>query len=364
MYTFHILTACFLVSTSLAAPRSRTSFDFDWRFLLGNPSTGSCNSSAFSVNVSGVQCLELTNNPATNAPACEDACCSQGQCLLWQYNPSAGCWLGDNCDSNLTNPGWVGAARPASPVVCELNTPCDPNYDDSAWRTLSVPHDFIIEANFSDAYDPNHGALPRNVSWYRKHFSLPPAWSAAESLVWLTFDGVFRAADVYINGAFILHHEEGYTTWHAYLHNASAPLVWGGGENVLAVFVDATQAELWGYEGGGIFRHVWLESAGLLSATPFGLYVPSYVAIADISSPNGADGPQTASNATVSPQVRGGVSGKAVQRRLLLEPHTLALLSCVSTRRSTSRTQARPQCQAPCCSQSPTPPQGPRWRRV
>ena len=101
----------------------------------------------------------------------------------------------------------------------------------------------------SDAYDPNKGALPRNVSWYRKHFTLDPSWAAADSLVWLTFDGVFRAADVYINGAFVMHHEEGYTTWHAYLHNASAPLVWGGGENVLAVYVDATQSELWCYEG-------------------------------------------------------------------------------------------------------------------
>jgi hypothetical protein len=28
-------------------------------------------------------------------------------------------------------------------------------------------------------------------------------------LVWLTFDGVFRAADIYLNGALIGHHEEG-----------------------------------------------------------------------------------------------------------------------------------------------------------
>ena len=42
-----------------------------------------------------------------------------------------------------------------------------------------------------------------------------------------------------------------------YLHNASAPLHFGpSGKNVVAVFVDATQGELWAYEGGGIFRHV------------------------------------------------------------------------------------------------------------
>jgi hypothetical protein len=54
-----------------------------------------------------------------------------------------------------------------------------------------------------------------------------------------------------------------------YLHNTTGPsssaLKYGAGkanENVLAVFVDATQSELWCYEGGGIYRHVWIESAG------------------------------------------------------------------------------------------------------
>lgn len=189
------------------------------------------------------------------------------------------------------------------PGNCTAGTPCDPSYDDSAWRVLNVPHDFIIEGDFNEANDPNKGALPRNVSWYRKHFALPPAWSPSDSLVWLTFDGVFRAADVYVNGAFVAHHEEGYTTWHAYLHNASVPLVWGGGENVLAVFVDATQSELWCYEGGGIYRHVWLESAGLVSVSPFSFYAQSYVPLANISSPQGVDGPQTSTAALFTPRV-------------------------------------------------------------
>ena len=72
--------------------------------------------------------------------------------------------------------------------------------------------------------------------------------SAQGQLVWLTFDGVFRDAVVYLNGEKVKHHVEGYTSWTAYLHNASAPLKYGaGGRNVLAVFVDATQAELWCY---------------------------------------------------------------------------------------------------------------------
>jgi hypothetical protein len=166
----------------------------------------------------------------------------------------------------------------------------------------------------------------------RKDSSLIPA-----------FGSCCAFADIYINGAFVQHHEEGYTSFPVYLHNATAPLVWGGGPNVLAVYVDATQSELWCYEvgardtftghcgqsqmsemqfftqqcrsasfcacyvsmqGGGIYRHVWLESAALLSVTPWGHFTRAYVPLNAIASPQGAYGPQTATSVTLTPQVR------------------------------------------------------------
>ncbi len=39
-----------------------------------------------------------------------------------------------------------------------------------------------------------------------------------------------------------------------------------GGENLLAVHVDATGRDGWWYEGGGIYRHVWLEVKEDISA--------------------------------------------------------------------------------------------------
>lgn len=261
-----------------SSPRTRTNFDFDWKFMLGGPPSPGCDATTFPINLNTVQCLGLTNQPTvTTTTDCIAACCGAvDYCALWQYSDSVGCWIGNSCANNLTANGWVGGAR-SGQDLCPSNLPCSPAYDDSPWRTLNVPHDYIVEQNFTRSVDPKYGALPRNTSWYRKHFYLNSSYE--NQLVWLTFDGVFRAADIYINGAFVKHHEEGYTSFHVYLHNASVPLYYGNSQpNILAVYVDPTQSELWSWEGGGIFRHVYLESANSLSFVPWSFYVPSYVA--------------------------------------------------------------------------------------
>src|SRR2546427_4764850 len=49
-----------------------------------------------------------------------------------------------------------------------------PDFDDSAWRKLDVPHDWSIEGTF-DEKNPTGGAggfLPAGVRWGRAHFRL------------------------------------------------------------------------------------------------------------------------------------------------------------------------------------------------
>ena len=73
---------------------------------------------------------------------------------------------------------------------------CSPDYNDSAWRLVDVPHDFIVEGNFTPDADRGHGYLPFNISWYRKHFTVDAA--AAVGLVSLEFDGVYRASTYWL----------------------------------------------------------------------------------------------------------------------------------------------------------------------
>lgn len=110
---------------------------------------------------------------------------------------------------------------------------------DADWRSLNVPHDFVIEGTFAANATENHGFLPFDNGWYRKSFEVP---SAAEGkLVYLDFDGVYRAADFWLNGVWVGHHESGYAPFRWYIHNITgAKLNSGpGAKNVLSVHVDA-----------------------------------------------------------------------------------------------------------------------------
>ena len=174
-------------------PRTRTKFDLDWKFHLGDPSTvSSCNASAFPIELNNIQCLDLSQQRgASSAEECRGAACSAGA-ALWQWG--GGCWIGMapfNCTHGPGGGGTVGGGRMDAPKPgekpCLEGMPCEPSFDVSGWVDRTVPHDFVIEGTVDPELDPNHGALPTNVSWYRKEFTLPE--SAAGQLVWLTFDG-------------------------------------------------------------------------------------------------------------------------------------------------------------------------------
>src|SRR5438128_10227919 len=71
-----------------------------------------------------------------------------------------------------------------------------PDFDDSAWRELNVPHDWSIEGPF-DEKNPTGGAggfLPAGIGWYRKRFTLPADY--ARRRVFIEFDGVLADCDV------------------------------------------------------------------------------------------------------------------------------------------------------------------------
>jgi beta-galactosidase len=162
-------------------------------------------------------------------------------------------------------------AKPTPAAPCSLPQ-CTAQYDDSQWRVLNLPHDFVVEGDFTPKADKSHGYLPYAAGWYRLHFTLQTEIEN-QVISWIDFDGTQRDATAWLNGQLLGHHSSGYTS---YRFNAS-DLLKIGVENVLTLFVDATQPDSWWYDGGGIYRSVWLNLVSPLHIVPWSVYVPSVV---------------------------------------------------------------------------------------
>jgi beta-galactosidase len=165
--------------------------------------------------------------------------------------------------------GWNGAksGQFRGGAAVELN--------DSAWRAVNLPHDWMVEGRFSPDANMSQGYLPAGIAWYRKTFLLPPGDEGRR--LFLEFDGVFRDATVYLNGHRLGAEPSGYIGARYEITDQAVP----GEENVLAVRVDATAWEGWWYEGAGIYRHVWLVKTAAVGVAPGGVFVSARVAAKD-----------------------------------------------------------------------------------
>lgn len=151
-------------------------------------------------------------------------------------------------------------------------------FDDRAWRQLDLPHDWAVEQPFSAKAGYSHGykAVGRDfpnssVGWYRKKISIPE--SDLGKRISLVFDGVFRNSIVWVNGHYLGQEPSGYNQFD---YDISDLLNYGG-ENTIAVRVDATMEEGWFYEGAGIYRHVWLQKTAPIHVVQNGTFVSSEI---------------------------------------------------------------------------------------
>jgi len=157
--------------------------------------------------------------------------------------------------------------------------PASPRFDDRTWRSVDLPHDWAVELPFDQRGDGNHGskAIGRNfpensIGWYRKSFTI-----AKEDLgrrIGIDFDGVYRDAQVWVNGFYLGTEPSGYTSFHFDMTN----YLNYGGSNVVVVRVNATLEEGWFYEGAGIYRHVWMTKTNPVHVAHDGTFVTATVA--------------------------------------------------------------------------------------
>ena len=143
------------------------------------------------------------------------------------------------------------------------------DFDDSAWRTLDVPHDWAFESPYArDAAQKDKGGYkPGGIGWYRKSFELPDTLRGKR--ISIRFDGVYMNSQVWLNGKLLGKRPYGYIPFEYGLNDALKP-----GLNTIAVRVDNSKepSARW-YHGCGIYAHVRLLASEEVSIESNGVWV-------------------------------------------------------------------------------------------
>lgn len=158
-------------------------------------------------------------------------------------------------------------------------------YDDTAWETVTVPHDWAIYGPFDKEIDkqvvaivqngeevPSEktgrtGALPHiGTAWYRKKFSITS--EEKEKKVLLLFEGAMSEPQVYLNGKKVGEWAYGYSYFYVDISDFIVD-----GENTLAVQVSNKEfASRW-YPGAGLYRNVSIIIKNKASINQWGTYI-------------------------------------------------------------------------------------------
>lgn len=160
-----------------------------------------------------------------------------------------------------------------------------PNFNDTHWEQVNVPHDWAIKGPFYAGDNPEVGGgmgrLPsQGVAWYRKKITVSTADQG--KIIYLDIDGAMSYAMVWLNGHLVGGWPYGYNSFQLDL----TPYLNFGGENQLAIRIDNPNHSARWYPGGGIYRTVWLTKTSPVHVAHWGTFISTPEVSADEASIN------------------------------------------------------------------------------
>ena len=145
------------------------------------------------------------------------------------------------------------------------------SYYDADFKTVHLPHDYVIEGELDPQYNEANGSLKREEAWYRRYFDLPCKVDGKRFV--LLFDGAGKKTTVWCNGHYAGENNSMYNSFHMDI----TPYLLEGEVNTLAVHIENDDLEGWWYEGAGIYRNVYLVITDEIAVDTYGTFInPTY----------------------------------------------------------------------------------------
>ena len=142
-----------------------------------------------------------------------------------------------------------------------------PEFDDSKWRIVDLPHDWSVEGPLNQNFASATGYLPGGIAWYRKTLNIPTPETIQNVSIY--FEGVYRNSEVFVNGISLGIRPNGYISFQ---YNLTPHLKFGE-KNTIAVRVDHSKyADSRWYTGSGIYRDVYLVYKNPVHISLWGVY--------------------------------------------------------------------------------------------
>lgn len=155
------------------------------------------------------------------------------------------------------------------------------SYDDSAWRTVDLPHDWSIEPLENQEPDKVVGPFSRESvggfatgqtvggkGWYRKTFIISPEDAGKRHELY--FEGIYNQSEIWVNGQKVYYNVYGYTSFRVDITPYCKPT---GQKNTIAVkVINEGKNSRW-YTGSGIYRHVWMIRTSPSYIEDWGTYI-------------------------------------------------------------------------------------------
>jgi len=157
--------------------------------------------------------LQITNSPKTNSKIlfiflvlifCLNTICGNGR-IKYNFNHDWKIFIGNTSEAFSVK------------------------YNDSDWENVTLPHGW----NQNEAFKNDIRQLSTGIAWYRKHFKLPE--DLKNKKIFIEFEGVRQAAEIYVNGRFVGLHENGIN---AFGYDITSYVNFGDEENLIAVKTD------------------------------------------------------------------------------------------------------------------------------